>query len=686
MPACTQCGQDNPEGARFCLACGSALEPDRSRGEERRIVSVLFVDMVGSTSKAEQLDPEDQRVILDRYYGRLREEIERFGGVVEKFIGDAVMAVFGAPVAYGDDAERAVRAALAVREALADLNATDPELDLQVRIAVNTGEALAALGARPEYGESIVAGDVVNTAARLQVHAPVNGVIVGEETYLSTRSAIDYRPGEPVTARGKSQPIPVWLALEATTVAGERTLSPVPMVGRHRELEVLQGIWARVLAERRAHLAMIFGPPGIGKSRLAWEFSELVSELGGRTLRGRSTPYGASTPYAAFSTHLKQVAGIYDSDTTEVATEKLLETVALLVGADEAPEIASHVASLVGLRTGTEAPDRHTLFLAARRIVERLASRQPTLLVFEDIQWADASMLDLLDELAALLHDSPVLLLGIARPDLLTERPTWGGGLPAYTALPLEPLREEHAQELAERLLGHGDLERMARLLEISEGNPLFIEELTASLADRPDAQELPTSIRAIIASRLDALPAPERALLLDASVVGRVFWDGSLQAEDGRDVRSLLGSLERRDLVRRESASRIQGQQQYRFKHALIRDVAYERLTRPVRRARHEAAARFLEEATVETAAAAEAIAHHWCAAGQPERAVRYLLEAGDDAGRGWAKDRAVTLYREALGLIPADDERRRDAGRRLAVALQAAFHVSDAERLRSR
>ncbi|MEX2646949.1 MAG: AAA family ATPase [Gaiellaceae bacterium] len=686
MPICADCGQENPKGARFCLACGAPLDaasPERT--EERRVVTVLFVDMVGSTSRAETLDPEDVREILDRYYRRVRQEIEHFGGLVEKFIGDAVMAVFGAPIAFGDDPERAVRAALAVRDAIAAMNAADPELGLNVRIAVNTGEALVALGSRPAHGEAMVAGDVVNTAARLQASAPVNGILVGEETYRSTRATIEYEAAEPVTAPGKALPVPAWLAVEALAGEGERTLSPAPMVGRERELELLRGIWERVAAERRAHLVTMFGPPGIGKSRLAWEFGELVAKLGGRTLRGRSTPYGASTPYAAFSAHLKQVARIFDSDAADVAAEKLQAAVADLVGEAESAHVAAHVGALISLRTGAEAPDRQTLFRSARRVVEELAARQPTLLVFEDIHWADGSMLDLLDELAALLHGSPVLLLGVARPDLLTERPTWGGGLPAYTAVPLEPLRNEHAQELAERLLGHREPDRIARLLEISEGNPLFIEELTASLAEQPDEHELPTSIRAIIASRLDGLPAPERSLLLDASVVGRVFWDGSLPRENGRDVRALLGFLERRDFVRRESVSRIQGQEQYRFKHALIRDCAYGLLPRAARRTRHEAVARFLEEATVETAAAAEAIAHHWREAGDAQRAVRYLLAAAEDAGRGWAKERAVALYREALELIPEEDDERRQAVRkRLGVALHALFQIPDAERLR--
>jgi len=684
MMRCQVCGQENPDVARFCLNCGSPLASAAAGGDERRVVTVLFVDMVGSTARAEKLDPEDQRALLDRYYARVRSEIERFGGMVEKFIGDAVMAVFGAPVAFGDDPERAVRAALALRDAVDDLNAADPELDLQVRIAVNTGEAVAALGARPELGESMVAGDVVNTAARLQVHAPVNGIIVGEETYRSTRGSIAYTVGDAVTARGKAEPIAVWFAERAVTDAGQRRLSEAPMVGRERELEQLDAIWGRVIDEGRVQLVTLVGPPGIGKSRLGYEFGERVTVHGGRTLRGRSTPYGASTPYAAFAAHLKQVAGIFDTDAQEAATQKLRVAVEKLLGPEDAPEVASHLASLIALRTGTQAPDRQTLFLSVRRFVEALAARQPTLLVFEDVHWADSGMLDLLDELAALLHDSPVLLLAIARPELFAERPSWGGGLPAFTAIPLEPLSTEDTRSLAACLLAQGDEERLTRVLEISEGNPLFIEELAASLSERPEAAELPTSVRGLIAARLDALPTPERSLLLDASVVGRIFWDGALEAmEPDREALALLGSLERRDLVRREAVSRLQGQHQFRFKHVLIRDVAYQRLTRTTRRTRHELVARFLEGSALNTAAA-EAIASHWREAGDAERAVQYYVAAAEDAGRGWAKEHAVQLYRQALALLKDGDPQRRDVGLKLAVAIQTAFHVPDVERLR--
>ncbi|HSI96897.1 MAG TPA: AAA family ATPase, partial [Gaiellaceae bacterium] len=446
MPVCTRCGEDNPGGARFCSACGASLvEPGRT-GEERRVVSVLFVDLVGFTSHAEQLDPEDVRAFLTPYHERVRAEVERYGGMVEKFVGDAVMGVFGAPTAYGDDPERAVRAALAVRDWAG-------EEGLQLRIAVNTGEAIVSLEARPGHGEAMIAGDVVNTAARLQAAAPIGAVLVGEETFSSTRAPIEYRPAPPVVAKGKAVPVRAWLALRATSSAGERPHARIPMVGRERQLEVLTGIWDRVSDERRPHLVTVFGPAGIGKSRLALEFSQHVAAHDGRVLRGRSMPYGASSPYSAFAQHVKQIAQVFDSDELPDAQARLRAAVAGIVGPEAADEHAGHIAMLVGLESEVDVADRETLFFSARVLVESLATGGPTLLLFEDIHWADASLLDLLETLAARVRDVPLLLLALARPELLSERPGWGGGLPAYTALPLDRLTDEKAEELADLLL-----------------------------------------------------------------------------------------------------------------------------------------------------------------------------------------------------------------------------------------
>ncbi len=646
-------------------------------------MSVLFVDLVGFTSRSERLDPEDVRDFLTPYFERVRAEIERFGGSVEKFIGDAVMGLFGAPTAYGDDPERAVRAALAVRDWAG-------EEGLQLRIAVNTGEAIVSLQARPSGGEAMLAGDVVNTAARLQTAAPVGAVLVGEETYSCTRAPIEYRPAPAVVAKGKATPVRAWLALRAISAAGERPTAPVPMVGRERELGVLTGIWERVVNERRPHLVTVFGAAGIGKSRLALEFSQYVASRDGRVIRGRSTPYGASSPYGAFAQHVKQVAQIFDSDALPDAQDKLRSALVGLVGPAEAEEHAAHLAMLIGLGSEGGVADRETLFFSARRLVESLTSQGATLLLFEDIHWADGSLLDLLEMLASRVRDVPLLLLAMARPEMLSDRPGWGGGLPAYTAFPLDRLSSDAAQELAERLLAQSDGRdgRAAAIAQTAEGNPLFIEELAASLSERSaaDADELPTSVLAIVAARLDALPPAERSVLVDASVVGRVFWRGALARMSPReDLSRLLGSLEERDLVRREGVSRIQGDQQFAFKHALIHDVAYLRLPRAARRERHAAVASFLEEMTRGVGQSNEALAHHWSEAGEPARAADCLVAAADQAGRGWAKERAVALLSAALQLVAADDaKRRRDIKRRLAVALQAYRHLDDFERLR--
>jgi class 3 adenylate cyclase len=578
---CPSCGQENPPIARFCLACAQPL-PDRSHGlpEERKVVTVLFADLVGFTARAERLDPEDVRAILTPYFARVRSELETFGGTVEKFIGDAVMAVFGAPMAHGDDPERAVRAALAMCAAVDELNRNDPELELKIRIAVNTGEALVSIAASAAHGEGVVAGDVVNTASRLQEAAPVNGILVGEETYRATRSVIRYEDAEPVVAKGKQEPVRVWRALAASAGPGERAAGRVPMLGRVSELAVLERIWDRVVDERRPQLVTLFGPAGIGKTRLASEFAHLARASDARVIVGRSLPYGEVLPYGAFATQVKQFARIFDTDEAGIACETLDQAVAELLGGDVS-EVSSHIAMLIGLGREGGVGERQTLFFSARRLVEALATERPTVLVFEDIHWADAGMLDLLEVLASRVRDVPLLLVSLARPDLLERRPAWGGGLPGYTALPIEPLSEEHARELAAQVLlqmqKRGD--ESVEIGLVGEGNPLFIEELAASVAEdaASKAAELPTTIRGIVSARLDALPPGERAVLLDAAVVGKIFWTGALERMSSGELAlpELLDSLEGRVVFRREPVSRLRGEQKFSFKHDLFRDAA---------------------------------------------------------------------------------------------------------------
>jgi class 3 adenylate cyclase len=686
VQTCPSCGRENPPDARFCNACAASLTGAAPASpEERKIVTVLFVDLVGFTARAESLDPEDVRAIQTRYFARVREAIESFGGTVEKYIGDAVMAVFGAPVARGDDPERAVRAALAVVDAVHDLNAGEADLDLQVRLAVNTGEALVAVAANPAQGEGLVAGDVVNTAARLQAAAPPNGILVGEETLLATRNAIDYEEAEPVVAKGKQAPVRVWRALQASAAPGDRLVGRVPMVGRTTELEALRGIWARVVGERRPQLVTLFGPAGIGKSRLSAEFSELVLAGGNRVVRGRSLPYGEMTPYGSFAAQVKQIAGLFDTDPVDVACAKLDRAIgALLDGAGD--EVSAHLAMLIGVGREGGVSDRHTLFFSARRFVEALAQEQPTVLVFEDIHVAAPSMLDLLEMLASRVRDVPLLLLTQARPELLSARPAWGGGLPAYSALPLEPLRADDARELASRLLDvSGAADRaVADVAETAEGNPLFLEELAASVAEgRAQADGLPTSIRSIVAARIDALPAPEREALMDAAVFGKVFWARALPSISAE----ALDALEGRDLIRRDPLSRLGEYPQFAFKHQLIREVAYATLPRARRRQRHESIALFLEEAVAEAGDVAPALAHHWLEAGRPERAAQYYVAAGDHANRGWAKDEAVGYYRRALTVIPDSDvPLRREVTKRMAVANAATIHADEVLAARAR
>ena len=686
MTICPSCGQENPPIAKFCLACAEPL-PDRSHGlpEERKVVTVLFADLVGFTGRAEKLDPEDVRAILTPYFARVRTEIEKFGGTVEKFIGDAVMAVFGAPVAHGDDPERAVRAALAMCAAVDELNRNDAELELRVRIAVNTGEALVSLAASAAQGEGVVAGDVVNTASRLQEAAPVNGILVGEETYRATRSVIRYDEAEPVVAKGKQDPVRVWRARSARADPGERAAGRVPMLGRVSELAVLGGIWERVVAERRPQLVTLFGPAGIGKTRLAAEFAQLADAGGARVIKGRSLPYGEVIPYAAFATQVKQVARIFDTDEVQAASEKLDQAVGELLDG-EAEEASSHIAMLIGLGREDGVGNRQTLFYSARRLVEALAQDRPTVLVFEDIHWADDGMLDLLEVLASRIRDVPLLLLALARPELLERRPAWGGGLPGYTALPIEALNDEDAKELAAQVLLQ--LAKPGKASDeiglIGEGNPLFIEELAASVAEHATttASELPTTIRAIVSARIDALPPGERTVLLDAAVVGKVFWSGALERMSSGELplSELLDSLEGRDLIRREPVSRLRGEQQFSFKHDLIRDNAYATLPRPQRRKRHAQVAAFLEETTPEIRAAASALAHHWREAGENPRAAEFFVVAGDQAGRGWARHEAAAFYQEALALLPEDQSaQRREILQRRAVALASVFHATE-------
>jgi class 3 adenylate cyclase len=483
---------------------------------ERKVVTVVFADLVGFTAQAEQLDPEDVEAILRPYHVRLRSELERFGGTVEKFIGDAVMALFGAPMAHEDDPERAVRAALAIRDWARE------EESAQVRIAVNTGEALINLGARPEAGEGMAAGDVVNTTARLQSAAPVNGVLVGETTYRATRQVIDYREAVAVEAKGKTQPLPVWEAVAARArVMTEAVSTSTPLVGRERELAVLRELLVRVREESSPQLVTLVGVPGIGKSRLVHELMQAVEHGGVLTYwrRGRSLPYGEAVPLWALSEIVKAQAGILESDPSEDVERKLQEEVARITSdARDAIWIESQVRALVGIAAPDDEPagDRGTeAFAAWRRFFEGMAEQRPLVLVFEDLHWADDELLEFVDYLVDWATGVPILIVCTARPELLERRPSWGGGKLNATTLSLAPLTEADTSRLLASLLERPLLaaETQRALLARSGGNPLYAEQYAAMLLEEPGGTDLPMpeSVQGIIAARLDRLPQEEK-------------------------------------------------------------------------------------------------------------------------------------------------------------------------------
>jgi class 3 adenylate cyclase/tetratricopeptide (TPR) repeat protein len=660
--ACPTCGEANPAGFRFCGSCGAGLDQSAASSpltEERRLATVLFADLSGFTNYSERTDPEDVKVMVDRCMHRMGDAVESFGASVTRVVGDELMALFGAPVSHEDDAERAVRAGLEIQR-LAEEHREEFG-GLAVRVGINTGEMMfAPVG--PD-GSFTVMGDAVNVAARLQAAAPLGGVLVGPETAAASARAIGYEPVEPLTLKGKAEPVLAALAIAPLAAQSDQAEATLPMVGRDTELGLLRNTWARVCSERRPHLVTVLGAAGVGKTRLYREFTAEVRQGGGRPVSGRSFPYGESTGWGAFAQQLRAVAGIFESDPVPVAGEKLTAAVAAVLPHESATTITAHLAQMTGLSEDSAA-DKGALLLSARRFAEALAEENPTVLVFEDLHWADPTLYDLVESLAGRCRDAPLLILVLARPELLDARPGWGGGLPSHTNLVISDLLAEDSRRLIGLLLpGITDPRVLERLVERAGGNPLFLEELSASMEERvaETAVELPTSVRATIAARLDSLPGPERQLLLDASVVGRVFWTGALRrlGHSPADLPRLLDSLEARDFIRRERRSGIEGDEQFSFKHVLIREVAYGTLPRVARRERHGLVARFMEEiaGSYLEEAGASLLAHHWEEAGEPEAAVRYLLSAAENAGRAWAKGEAVGLLTQALDLIPETD-----------------------------
>src|SRR5256714_2470517 len=609
MPICSRCGQDNPEVARFCLACGAALLLEDAR-RERKVLTVLFADLVGFTNRSDRRDPEDVRALLDGYHRHAKNELDRHGGTAQKFIGDAVVALFGAPVAHEDDPERAVRAALAVLSAIAELNQQDPGRDLRVRIGITTGEALVTLDARPGEGEGMATGDVVNTAARLQAAAPENGILIDESTRRATTTAIEARLHEPVAAKGKSEPVRAWevVAARASFGVDVEQRVPTPLVGRRRELEVISAALARARTESAPQLVTLIGVPGIGKSRLIWELFRIVDDDPDLITwrQGRCLPYGDAIAFWAVGEMVKAQTGLLETDTAADAEAKLATVVAAVPG-QEREWVAANGRPLIGLPAEQSSSVTET-FAAWRRLFESLAEQRPLVLVFEDLHWADEGLLDFVDHLVDWAVGVPLLVVCSARPELLERRPSWGGGKLNATTIALSPLTDEDSARLVASLLDQPLLpaELQQVLLEHADGNPLFAEQYVRMLTDRGllvrgdtgwgfvDAGELPLpeNLQGIIAARLDGLPPAEKQLLQDASVLGKIFWLGALDSADERVTQPRLHQLERKGFVRRERRASAAAQNQDAFPPPPARAVSSTQITRIARAAKHPRAA----------------------------------------------------------------------------------------------
>jgi class 3 adenylate cyclase/tetratricopeptide (TPR) repeat protein len=676
--ACPRCGANVAAGAKFCSECGASL---RAAAEERKFVSVLFVDIVGSTAHADGADPEDVRARNQLYYDEVRNRIERYGGTIEKYVGDAVMAVFGAPLARSDDAERAIRASLSILDGIRELNERHPGIALDVRAGVCTGEVVVSLDAAPS--DALATGDVVNTASRLQNAAPAGRVIVDAESYRLTRGAFRYDPVPPVDAKGKREPVEAWLVVEAVGEPAARSVSRTPLVGRDHELTLIRSVWDRAVGSNHPHLVTVLGPAGIGKSRIAQEVVDEIRASGGRELWGRSLPYEEQTPFRAAAEMIGRVAGIYENEPAEGARAKLASLAASLFPETDVPEMTRLLSVLLGL--GLDSPPELQAYLlyAARRLIEHLSERDPLLLVFEDLHWADDALLDLIDDLVAHVRDHPVVFLALARPEFVERRPTWGSGMLGHTTLPLAPLTADEAGRVAATLFADVGSDAVERIVATAGGNPLFIEELVASLADDPTAEELPSTVRAAIAARIDALPASARTALLGASVIGKTFWRGVLaEIEDVDDAEQALDALEARGLVLRRLESRVVGDVEYSFKHDLVRDVAYGTLPRARRRELHAATARFIEETTAGSTELAWLLGYHWREAGDPLRAMGYLIAAAERARDAVAVEETYDLFTKALELAQTDEDRRRIRLRRgLALATLEQYKRADRE-----
>ncbi len=646
MVSCRLCGEENPERARFCLACGAALEEPEEPRESRKTVTVVFCDLTGSTAFGERLDPEAVRATMRRYFEEARAILERHGGTVEKFIGDAVMAVFGVPRAHEDDALRAVRAAVELRAAVA-------EIGLQARIGVNTGQVVAG------EGDTLVTGDAVNVAARLEQHAEPGEILIGNETQQLVRDAAQVEPVE-LEVKGKSASVAAYRLLHVDPdSAGLTRHLDSPLVGRDRELQRLRDDFEHAVTQRSSHLFTLLGAPGVGKSRLVEEFVRGIADHA-RMVRGRCLHYGEGITYWP------------------------LVEVLLQLGAD--------AAAVLALPSPSEAA------VATRKLLETQAAERPLVVVWDDIQWAEPTFLDLIEHVADWSRGAPIFLLCVARPELLELRPAWSGGKPNATSLMLESLGSDETSTLIDNLLGDADLDdsTRARILAASEGNPLFVEEMLLMLRDGRGADVVvPPTIHALLQARLDQLPPEERSVIERGAVEGEIFHRLPVAELASERVRTgldgHLAKLIRTELIRPETAT-MPGDDAFRFRHLLIRDAAYDSLPKETRADLHERFALWIEE-HVHLVEQDEIVGYHL------EQAVLYRRELGGDAGTlaRRASERlgsagvaastrgdnyaTVSLLDRAARLLPPSDPGRIELAADLALALVDVGRIADAK-----
>ncbi len=711
---CPSCGASNKPGARFCNECGATLAQPAGGAPpavtstapvaERRLVTVMFADLVGFTPFAEERDAEDVRDTLSRYFDLCSEIVLRYGGTVEKFIGDAVMAVWGAPVAHEDDAERAVRAALDLVESVASVS---PEA--QARAGVLTGEAAVTLGAT---NQGMVAGDLVNTAARLQSVAQPGSVLVGETTSRAAGAAIHFEPAGEQVLKGKQAPVPAWRATRVVAELGGRNRSAsleAPFVGRADELRLLKDLFHATAREKRIRLVSVMGPAGIGKSRLAWEFAKYADGLVEDTYwhTGRSPSYGEGVTFWALGEMIRRRCELVESDDETTTRGKVSATVEQwITDTDERDWVKSSLMTLLGYDDGMASEQ---LFAAWRTFFERIAEHGTVALIFEDMHFADSGLLDFIDHLLEWSRGLPIFILSLSRPELLDRRTDWGAGKRSFTSIHLEPLSGEHMHELLGGLVPGLPPAAAERIVVRADGIPLYAVETVRMLisdgrlrlegevyvpVDDLETVAVPETLTALIASRLDALDPADRSLLHDAAVLGQSFTTQALAALSGAEVEAVeerLRALARREIVGRDVDPRSPERGQYAFVQALIREVAYNTLARKDRKTRHLAAARYFEAMGSDELAGALAghyLAAHANAGEGPEadalavQARIALKAAAERAAALGAQDQAISFLEQSLRITPEGTERA-EMLERAGRAAKTAGRVEDAERL---